>query len=560
MIQKKLVNDYLGTGNLGVKEAVLKFQNDVRDEKRNKKHRSEIEAIDAVMNVVPELPKDFDNWIIESAFIHERYLIYHYGDKENAAYCTHCGKEVKLKITPRHNKNGICPSCRTNALMKSWNKQKYLQDKKNVGIIQKLTDGSGYILRRFRCLLKRTLEKDWGLEVAGCWENERFKLDGYFRQVEFFEYGEFRNTGVERWCHELNHGGYYGYYGTSVNECILYYRNLKNLRKGTDLQYIPIEELWRNNQGAYCTPLNVLSNLRSCPQIEYLLKVKLYRLSWDLATKYWRNDKEVDWEKKKPWQFLKVTKEQLSQCIRMNITKRQLAVLHEANEFGIKLSDDQIRFFTEEIGPDLIGEILQYGHAEKFQRYLTKQLLEEKKNRIGDYMDYLEDLKKLRVPITMDVLFPKHFQQTHQRYALQRQEQEDRLKKMEITEKDKLLQEMLPDLKEIYSMEDDNFLVILPTCKEDFNREGRENHNCVGGSYFDKMLEGKSCVMFLRKKEEPDKAFCTVEMQGSRILQNRAVRNSEPPQEAKIFMEKFSKEVEKRIRKKERERIRLLAV
>lgn len=120
---------------------------------------------------------------------------------------------------------------------------------------------------------------------------------------------------------------------------------------------------------------------------------------------------------------------------------------------------------------------------------------------------------------------------------------------MEIAEKDKLLQEMLPELEGIYQFEDGQFCIVLPTCKEDFNREGRENHNCVGGSYYNKMLGGQSCVMFLRRKEEPDKAFCTVEMNGERILQCRAVRNSEPPEEAKAFMDKFSKEVARRIRK-----------
>ena len=92
--------------------------------------------------------------------------------------------------------------------------------------------------------------------------------------------------------------------------------------------------------------------------------------------------------------------------------------------------------------------------------------------------------------------------------------------------------------------------MVLPECKEDFNREGRENHNCVGGSYFDKMLEGKCVVLFLRRNDEPEKAFCTVEMNGTRVVQCRAIRNSDPPQEVKDFMERYRREVEKRIMRK----------
>ncbi len=485
---KKLVNDYLGTGTMEVKTAILTFQNKVGADKLKKKHKSELEEIDAVMNEVPELPKDFDKWVLDSAFIHEHYLLYESGSKENTAYCTHCKKWVKLKEAPRHNKNGTCPSCKSIALLKSWRKQKYLTGEKNVGIIQKLMDGSGYILRRFLCKTKRTRENGWKLEEERRWETQRFKLDGHFRKQDSFKWGEYKNTGVIRWCYEIK-SGWGGHYYSGNEQCILYTRNLKRLRKNTEMQYIPIEELWRRNPGSYCSVIDGLRWLINHQKVEYLIKAKLYRLAWDLMKNGgYRQTGTVDWEQTKPWKALRIQKEQIAMCIKMDITERQLDVLQRANAAEIKLTEEQICFFTREIGPDLVGEIFQYGHPAKFRKYMG-ELLAEKENKIGDYMDYLEDIKKLRIRPDLDVLFPRNFQQIHQRLALQRQEQEDAIKKMEIEQKDRLLQAMLPELQEVYSMEDENFIIILPTCKEDFNREGRENHNCVGGSYFDKMLE-----------------------------------------------------------------------
>lgn len=554
---KKTVNDYLGYEGLEIKEAVLKFQNQVRTDRIKKKRKSELEEIDAVMNAVPELPKDFDKWIMESAFIHERYLIYVHGNKENEAFCTHCGKTVKLKETPKHNTNGICPNCRSRGIFKSWKKQKYLTDSKNVGIIQKLTDKSGYILRRFRCRLKRTQEHGWKLEEAGCWEGQRIKLNERFRKIDFFEWGEYRNTGIIRWCHELNHGGYY--YGERADECVLYYRNLKHLRRDTDLKYIPIEEMWKHNQGAYCYVRQTMRNLLNTPKTEYLLKAGLYRLTWDLVAGMQSVRKDVvDWEQKKPWNALKVTKEQLDMCRKMDITARQLLVLQAGNEWGIRLTEDQVTFYTKEIGPDLVGEVFQYGRPEKFKSYLEG--IRDKETRIADYMDYLNDVRFLCLDITKDILFPKNFAQTHQRLALQRQEKEDEFKKMEISQKDAQLRQMIPELKEIYEMEDEHFVMVLPECKEDFNREGRENHNCVGGIYFDKMLEGKSAVMFLRRKEKPEEAFCTVEMDRSKVLQCRAAFNGKAPEDAEQFMEIFSKQVKRRIQKKLKEQRIKIAV
>ena len=171
---------------------------------------------------------------------------------------------------------------------------------------------------------------------------------------------------------------------------------------------------------------------------------------------------------------------------------------------------------------------------------------------IGDYFDYLEDLKALKIPITKNELFPQNFRVTHENISLQRQEREEKLKRMQVKEKDHLLQEMLPELEEIYHGENEQFRIVLPTCKEDFRREGRENHNCVGGIYFDKMLKGESVVIFLRKKEMPERAFCTVEMKGSEIEQCRAIYNGKPPKEAEEFMGRFAKQVQKRIVEKER--------
>lgn len=540
---KKKINEYLETGNKEAKEAILTFQHEVEKDRLTKKYRSEMEKIDAVMDVVPELPKDFDKWILDQGFINERYLIYQYGDKNNSAICTHCGKTVYLKERPKHNQTTVCPACKSQAWMKAWKKQKYLSDKKKIGIIQNLTDGSGYILRLFDCKLERKQENGYRQDFAGRWELRRFKLDNHFVPIEYFEWGEYKNTGVKRWCHELNHGGYNWYY--QDEECVLYTRNLKRLRKGTELQYVPVEVLFRHNPGCYSNPTDMLRNMVRHPQIEYMIKAGLYHLAWEMAAG--RGREAVDWNKKKLWEAMKVTKEQMLFCIKINIGARGLEVLQIANEYRVSLTERQLQFFEIEIGPGLVGNIFQYGHTEKFYKYLVT-LIQNKEN-CGDYIDYLEDMEYLRIPPTEDVLFPRNFQQTHQRLALQRREKEDAIRKMEIVEKDKLLQEMLPELEETYRYEDEQFCMVLPTCKEDFNREGRENHNCVGGSYYDKMLKGQSCVMFLRRKEEPDKAFCTVEMNGEKILQCRAVRNSEPPEEAKAFMEKFSKEVARRIRK-----------
>lgn len=64
-----------------------------------------------------------------------------------------------------------------------------------------------------------------------------------------------------------------------------------------------------------------------------------------------------------------------------------------------------------------------------------------------------------------------------------------------------------------WEFEDEEYMVVIPTCAEDFITEGRLQHNCVGG-YVDVVLnENRGChVIFLRKKENPEIPVLTVEI------------------------------------------------
>lgn len=74
-------------------------------------------------------------------------------------------------------------------------------------------------------------------------------------------------------------------------------------------------------------------------------------------------------------------------------------------------------------------------------------------------------------------------------------------------------QKALGDKKDWLSFEDDSFIVVLPTCENDFVEEGNNQHNCVGRfGYYEKMANGYSSVVFIRRKDEPNKSFITCEV------------------------------------------------
>ena len=55
--------------------------------------------------------------------------------------------------------------------------------------------------------------------------------------------------------------------------------------------------------------------------------------------------------------------------------------------------------------------------------------------------------------------------------------------------------------------------------------EGKDLHHCVGG-YIRDMAEGETAIFFLRKANEPDKPFYTLELQKKRVIQCRTEHNA----------------------------------
>ncbi len=65
--------------------------------------------------------------------------------------------------------------------------------------------------------------------------------------------------------------------------------------------------------------------------------------------------------------------------------------------------------------------------------------------------------------------------------------------------------------KTALSFETDNYTVVIPTCGNDLVQEGIRQHNCVGG-YVDRVVNGGTYVVFVRRKDDVDKNFITCEV------------------------------------------------
>lgn len=546
--ETKIVNQYLEVEG-DVKKSIRIYQADIKKKALEKRHRSEIEKIDEVMQAVPEMPKDFKEWTVRSAYKNNAYMIYNISKKQEG-YCTHCKNIVKLKDKPKHNEKGKCSRCRAEVTYKSRKKQQILKDYKKVGIIQQLKDKSGYILRVFRSHMIYSQKTEYKNPKFALEEISRFRLDKNFYIQEIFEYGEYKYTGVTRWCHERKQS----YYNTaSTSYCTLYEKNIDMLLKNTEGKYVPLKQLLQKNKGLELHAEKALATAVMHPEIEKIMKAGLEKLSLDLMKGGY--PQTISYNQRKLEDMLKLDKYYTRIAIEMNADEDELGVIQSAYLAGTVTTTELL----ERAMPFLIHRCKEdnqifwnRGKCEKTIHYLEKIQKETRvtpRNITRDYEDYIEQLEKLRMPLTRSNRFPQHFYEAHHELSQIIREKEDAIKRMEIKEKNKLLKKQVKALQELYYISSKEFVIVFPQSKKDFEEEGRKQHNCVGG-YFEKMVQEKTTVFFLRKKEEPETPYCTVEFTNGKLQQCRTACNREAPENVMKLMKQIESNYQKAINEK----------
>ena len=193
----------------------------------------------------------------------------------------------------------------------------------------------------------------------------------------------------------------------------------------------------------------------------------------------------------------------------------ELEWLQYEQKQGIKISKESLEWLSKKkMTLSECKEILNdLGSVNKMVNYLKKQKIAPSKV-ITTWRDYLR-MALLEGYDTRDsiVRFPKDLKLRHDQLAERRNEKENKERLNKYAEIDKQIQERLPEVRR-YFYEDDTYMIIpAGKCKE-LMKEGRELHHCVGASdfYMKKMAAGETWILFLRKKEDLEKAYYTVEI------------------------------------------------
>ena len=90
-----------------------------------------------------------------------------------------------------------------------------------------------------------------------------------------------------------------------------------------------------------------------------------------------------------------------------------------------------------------------------------------------------------------------------------------------------------------WSIPSGGFEFIYPKSTQEIKDEAVMQNNCVA-SYIKKVINGDCHILFLRRKSEPNKSLCTIEVRNDKIVQAKLRFNDEITPELKEVVDKWN--------------------
>lgn len=528
---RKLIVDFTGSEKQDIHSAVLEWQ-------QYKKHRGETEVIDAAMSLIPDIPKDFEKWAFTDAV--PQYMYYEYGKR--TGLCTCCGKYHELKEQPKYGKEGICPGCKRKVQYRTYKKKGRIHDWEYAALIQKIP--GGYVLRFF--VLNQLIEQG-ARSYGGMSEKIRITYNEQWNRQAIYSYHRYKMTNKIRWCNGYEYLSAYG--GRKEEErCRLYPRNLRKILKGSKLEYSGMPEFARTGIEFY--QQDFIDKAKEYAGIEKLIKAGFYNLTNSCIS--YGNRAPIVLYQKRVKKVLGLTGEYYNLIRDKDPTWREYEVTEQCQDVGIRATWEQIQRMSQYARNFVI--YMRHSTPHKMLKYIEGLKSEGpcamRNQEVNDYHDYLQLAAGLGYNLDDDwILYPKNLKERHDQLTEEQNERKVELEKESDDKKDRKLKRTIKRKGWTrYEMETEQLLIRLPKCAHEIRKEGNAQHHCVA-TYIDRMVAGETCILFIRKKEEPDKSYYTVEVKGDEVIQVRGKYNVAPSEDVEEFMKIFKKNLRKVERK-----------
>lgn len=495
--------------------------------KRQKYADNKYQRMKEHIEAVPNPPENIAKYCNEFVF-DNRYIVFlkEKKDKKTQCRCLHCSKGFLVSEQPKHKGFLVCPKCGSEAKAIAERYISSLKDKTKLLICYKV---NGYIQMVWQMVTRRYDSKKF---------NNILDIDPYYYQIKTAN-GTYNYHFVTSWWTA-------GFCSTKYNctdKAHVYADNLREMYEGGWIMNMNLDRL---RYAGMISLTNLLHNAKNYSATWQLYKIGLYNLAASDTTRFSGSSFE---------EALGVSKNYLPIFRKFNVTPEELAAVKMAGMFLNEEMFEKLRgLMNIGSGYELfkkMKEILQHMTFVKMVNYFSKQSVFKPKRSLADwftlYLDYIKMTKELNSQLPKkrrinieepNAKYPKDIQKAHDRVSTQLRIKKDIKKDREIKRISKVLEET-----HVFSYKD--MMLIIPQGIEDFINEGNKLSHCVGSNslYMDAHVEGKWCVLFIRKKSEQDTPFYTLTIgkDDHKVVECQGKGHKAMTAEVKQFVEAYQK-------------------
>lgn len=515
--ENKLVSDYLEVKN-GVK-GIEEYQRSILDKRLQEKHKKETAPWDAAMELVSDTPKDWNRWVSRHG-LSEHFIFYDYSKHVKEGYCTWCEKDVPVK-KPRHNAYGICLCCGHRIRYKANGRAGRLHtEKEQVYLPQRY--GDSLIIRQFSA--RRYYQNGkYRTPNLVCYETGRVIYDGDLKGTQYY-YGRYKNSEY-RWIK-----GYpkYSFFYYQPDYCLnedgsVYKRTVPALSRRI-LNRTGLPQLI--SSGHKISPNEYLYTLAEAPYLERFAKAGLPRLTLDVLAHGIEMEESHSLAKS-----LGIDGNGLRRLRENDGGLEFLKWLQFEKENQRNIKDSVIRFFEEqEIGLEDIKFVSGSMSELRISNYLKSQYAltsRKPKELVSTWRDYFYMSKQLKRNMKLEIFYkPQNLIESHDEVIQLCEDRDLALRAAEIEKKYPGVEGICQSIKEKYEYGGKKYVIVMPDGIEDIMLDGRALRHCTRYSdiYYERIQRRESFIGFLRKADQPEQAFYTLEFEpDGTVRQKRTV-------------------------------------
>lgn len=368
--------------------------------------------------------------------------------------------------------------------------------------------------------------------------------------VTDYMWARYKNTDM-RWCYYRDR--YTGWYPPSESiyprSVVMYNQELAGDIKGTCMQY-SVPDVFINkiadDPRYFNTPWlidNYFNAYRKYPFIEQLLKVGFYRMTREFLDDNRQNENVFNSGKRNIMETLGIGKTQYNMLREVGDPSiRDLEILRYKPD--LKRDEFQtLRYITDNGRANNYTnyiDMMKYTTLHKVCRYIS----DKKIKYDHDYFDYIGWIEKMGYDMTNEFnLFPKNFVNVHDEMSKQYVKFKDKQAREDAKRFNQTLKKLRKETKDVEAMNlnIEGLFIRLPNRLEELKKEGEALHHCVG-TYMERVRKGETMIFFIRRKEEPEKPYYTLEWHG-KVVQCRGSHNCDMTPEVKAFVQIFQEKM-----------------